>query len=233
MESDHPKKRVRIGHTIRNVTELVVLIFVGLSVFNYFIFDTPAYADDGNGIVCQDDFAAAHDRNVLHYPHWSSMSPVMLVEPDCPYVMALADQLRSEYEWRTLKHILLWVSENIEYESDETLYGMKEYWALPCETLYYMKGDCEDYAILFCSIAVAAGLDVCLLDYPEHVSAGVYQNGRLYFCDLYTGYIHESLVWNEHDPVIVPLDRSTFNLLSQAFAWSNKWLHKGTDWMLT
>lgn len=233
-ENDHrSRKGIRAGYIIRCTVELVVLTFVGLSIFNYFIFDIPDYADEENGIVNQNDFENAHDRNVLHYPHWSAMNPVMLVEPDCPYVKNIAGELYSEYEWRTLKHILLWISSNITYESDETLYGVKEYWALPCETLHYMRGDCEDFAILFCSIALACGLDVCMLNYEVHITAGVYQDGTLFFCDLYSGYISRDLEWEGERPKIVDMDHSTLNLLSQAFAWSNKWLHKGTDWMLT
>lgn len=232
--NERSRKRIRrAGHIFKEAVECVVLIFVGLSFFNYFLYPVPNYASSDNGLVGLDDFDDAHDMNILHYPHLFAVYPVMLIEPDCPYVMDLAERLYSENEWRTLKNILLWISIHIDYMDDKTLYGVADYWALPCETLYYMKGDCEDFAILFCSIAVACGLDVCLLDYDGHMSAGVTLNGTLYFCDLFSGEITRDLHWKGQSPRIIRLDHHEIYKVSQAFAWSNKWLHKGTDWILT
>lgn len=223
------KKRGRLKTFVVNLTELIVLICIGGTILNFFIFPTPVYADGGGGMVSQEEFEDAHELNVLHHGWVLSPYPIMLVDPDCPYVQELADKFRSDNEVWTLHRIMWWISYNIEYESDEILYGTKEYWALPCETLYYMKGDCEDYAILFCSIAKASGLDVCLLDYSEHMSAGVYLNGKLYFCDLYDAQISEDLKWKGDNPKIVPLDPPVWYHPSTVFAWTNKWMHKGLD----
>lgn len=40
------------------------------------------------------------------------------------------------------------VNRNIQYTSDFQLYGRKDHWASPNETLARRRGDCEDYAIL-------------------------------------------------------------------------------------
>lgn len=223
------KKKGRLKVCAANLTELIVIIYIGSSILNFFIFPTPVYADGGEGMVSQEDFESVHELNILHHGWLFAPYPIMMVDPDCPYVQELADKFRSDNEVRTLNRILWWIAYNIEYESDEVLYGMKEYWALPCETLYYMKGDCEDYAILFCSIAKASGLDVCLLDYSEHMSAGVYLKGELYFCDLYDGVLLNDLEWEGDSPRILSLDPPVWYQTSKVFAWTNKWMHKGLD----
>lgn len=226
------KKKGRLKSYAVNLRDFIVLICVGVLISNFFIFPTPTYADGGGGIVSQEDFEDVHELNILHHGWLFSPYPIMLVDPDCPYVQELADKFRCDYEVQTLHRIMWWISHNIEYESDEVLYGMEEYWALPCETLYYMKGDCEDYAILFCSIAKASGLDVCLLDYPEHMSAGVYLNGELYFCNLYDGVLSPNLEWKGDSPKILSLDPPVWYQVSKVFAWTNKWMHKGADFIL-
>jgi hypothetical protein len=45
-------------------------------------------------------------------------------------------------------NIHLWVYNNIEYRSDEQLYGKAEYYATPEETVNNGAGDCEDMATL-------------------------------------------------------------------------------------
>ena len=51
-ENDHrSRKGIRAGCIIRCTVELVVLAFVGLSIFNYFIFDVPDYADEENELI--------------------------------------------------------------------------------------------------------------------------------------------------------------------------------------
>lgn len=51
-----------------------------------------------------------------------------------------------------------WVGNNIEYKYDSEVYG-KEHWQLPKETIQRRTGDCEDYAILLCSLLRADGWD--------------------------------------------------------------------------
>jgi len=223
------RKSERAGAVIKGIATFIVIVYAGISAVNFFVLPTPVYSDGGGGIVSQEDFEDAHEINVFHHGWVFSLHPSLLVDPDCPYVQELAEKFRSDSDRETLYHIMKWIAYNIEYESDDVLYGLKDYWALPCETLYYMKGDCEDFAILFCSIAIVLGFDVCILDYPSHISAGVYLDGELYFCDLFDGYLLKSMKWKGDDPVVVSLDPSFWGQISKAFAWSNKWMHKGLD----
>ena len=52
-----------------------------------------------------------------------------------------------------------WVAGNIEYMSDEEQRGVDDYWQTSEETLSLGTGDCEDFAILLCSLLRAYGID--------------------------------------------------------------------------
>jgi hypothetical protein len=45
-----------------------------------------------------------------------------------------------------------WVADHITYVSDQAAHGVREYWQLPVETLSLGTGDCEDFAILLCTL---------------------------------------------------------------------------------
>lgn len=54
--------------------------------------------------------------------------------------------------------ILMWVHENIPYETDLENYKIPEYWALPTLTLNKGSGDCEDQSFLIHSLMLNAGV---------------------------------------------------------------------------
>lgn len=41
-----------------------------------------------------------------------------------------------------------WLSQNIQYKTDQSVHGVDEYWQTPSETYALRSGDCEDWAIL-------------------------------------------------------------------------------------
>jgi hypothetical protein len=50
---------------------------------------------------------------------------------------------------KTIQEAADWVYDNVTYTSDWKQYGFMDYWASPEQTLKLLKGDCEDYGILF------------------------------------------------------------------------------------
>lgn len=56
---------------------------------------------------------------------------------------------------RNVVECILKLTQYIEYQLDEDFNGVSEYWKFPLETLYDMKGDCEDTSILFAALTYA------------------------------------------------------------------------------
>lgn len=73
--------------------------------------------------------------------------------------------------------VLAFVQQNVKYVSDATQYNNIDYWAIPIQTLVSRKGDCEDTAILYCSIAYNLGIPVMFTIVPGHAFASVKQQG--------------------------------------------------------
>lgn len=100
--------------------------------------------------------------------------------PDCfvreeRAVRILADYIMALYpdDLRRARAACFLCQSAIEYTEDHVLYGCQEYWARPTETLYNLKGDCEDTAILFCSLCKCMGIPTVLLNGPNHVASAV------------------------------------------------------------
>jgi predicted transglutaminase-like cysteine proteinase len=51
-----------------------------------------------------------------------------------------------------------WLGRFLVDVTDKTAHGVEDYWQLPAETLQLGTGDCEDYAILLCSLLRAYGV---------------------------------------------------------------------------
>lgn len=80
-------------------------------------------------------------------------------------VTYLDDRTEGQTDLQKAMTILWFVQDIISYKTDSAQYGTTEYWASPLETLYSGKGDCEDTAILFCSISAKMGLDCGLIGF--------------------------------------------------------------------
>lgn len=69
--------------------------------------------------------------------------------------------------------LLNFVQTGFDYATDQQQFGYERP-LYPDESLYYPFCDCEDRSILFaCLVRELMGLDVVLLDYPEHLSTAV------------------------------------------------------------
>ena len=50
-------------------------------------------------------------------------------------------------DWHKIKKVNYFFNKTITYQNDLALWGKKDYWASPAETIGRGKGDCEDFAI--------------------------------------------------------------------------------------
>lgn len=137
--------------------------------------------------IPRDAVMASMERHVLRCGTVYVPAPIGLVDPDDPYVVGIAghiglvtDGCGDDVKARAA---LNFVQTAIDYRSDAELYGCEEFWAAPVETLYLRAGDCEDTAVLLCSILGAMGLDWVMLDFPSHVAVGYGDRDGFLFCE--------------------------------------------------
>jgi hypothetical protein len=85
-------------------------------------------------------------KHEIVYP----VNPQRYIQPENTAVQLVAGQLGS------VEECYYWVAQNIKYVPDYSL-GAAEYWLYPSQTIQRKKGDCEDFAILLCSLIRAKG----------------------------------------------------------------------------
>ena len=107
----------------------------------------------------------------------------------------LEKQSKNMSDLQRANFVLRFVQETITYTKDASGKGMNEYWKYPYETLFDMRGDCEDTAILYAALMKSLGYEVALLLYDDHMATGVgmpagtsgtyyEKNGtRYYYCE--------------------------------------------------
>ena len=117
--------------------------------------------------IAESDYTQAHTSSTQRMATVSKVMPVDLVQPNDPYIQKIAAYLANECNGLTdiqrAYVITCFVQDAITYRYDILQYGTNEYWALPVETLYSQCGDCEDTAILLCSVASAMGVNSALV----------------------------------------------------------------------
>jgi predicted transglutaminase-like cysteine proteinase len=80
---------------------------------------------------------------------------MVFVTPECPEVKRLVAELEGG---ENLPEIYReWISTHLSYVPDNEAYRQPDYWQLPRETLKLGRGDCEDFALLLCSMLRASG----------------------------------------------------------------------------
>ncbi len=82
------------------------------------------------------------------------------ITPNDPAVQAVLNEILGQSlgifcDFEALRD---WVSSHVSYRHDQDVHGVSEYWQYPSETLSLGTGDCEDFAILLCSLLRAYGV---------------------------------------------------------------------------
>ncbi|MCW3985103.1 MAG: transglutaminase-like domain-containing protein [Candidatus Bathyarchaeota archaeon] len=95
------------------------------------------------------------DAELPRQPSWGMSK--LFITPDEKYVESAYKEIMSGVFFVNWMAIRDWVGRNVEYVSDYDSYAVGEYWQLGKETLESRTGDCEDFAILLCSLLRADG----------------------------------------------------------------------------
>ena len=86
---------------------------------------------------------------------------------------ALREAIQDKTELEAANILLNFVQTGFSYAIDQKQFGYERP-LYPDESLYYPYCDCEDRSILFaCLVRELMGLEVVLLDYPEHIATAV------------------------------------------------------------
>ncbi|MBL4909511.1 MAG: transglutaminase-like cysteine peptidase [Alteromonadaceae bacterium] len=72
--------------------------------------------------------------------------------------LALLKSAKDNSQWNQLNKVNTFINRNVVYINDLPLWGKKDYWASPVETLGRGAGDCEDFAIAKFFSLVALGV---------------------------------------------------------------------------
>ena len=93
----------------------------------------------------------------------------------------ILDKLRSKIagmsETQAVSYLLQWCQFSFDYATDEEQFGYEKPF-FPEEMFYYPQNDCEDRSILFSYLVRnLTNLRVALLQYPNHIAAGVIFSG--------------------------------------------------------
>jgi len=144
----------------------------------------------------------------IDFPRYFPLEVCTLyVTPNNPIIRDLASNISSWPKWLT---IVNWVASNIDYPSEDAdgdgkpdydyiKHGKRDYWQLPIETLNLRTGDCEDYAILYCSLLRASGYD----ENSVFVMVGhTNELGKIFYGDSWHAWVRVNLggIWTDIEP---------------------------------
>ena len=91
------------------------------------------------------------------------LNPRDFIKPQDPQVQAIARQIveklaGQDSQEARLREAYNYVTLNVKYASDMSVYGFEEVWAMPSEALKRGVGDCEDLSFLLCSLLRTLGI---------------------------------------------------------------------------
>lgn len=161
----------------------------------YIYFYTPSYSVDKVYLgITEEDYRDSMASFGLRQGTVLDTTPDELVCYD-KAVVALGDHFMERYDsdYARATAVTFFIQSAIRYTDDLVLYGADEFWARPLETVYHQKGDCEDTAVLMCSICRYMGIKAILLERPTHIGVAVcvdasghyyeYDGEKYYSCD--------------------------------------------------
>ncbi len=108
-------------------------------------------------------------RSFSLLPYYSTIDDPSVIEAS----EQLAEQLQGRDDRIKASVLLSMIQQNIEYASDESLYGEPDVWGVPITTLNFGKGDCDCMTNLYVSIAHNIGLDVVSVVIVGHMFPAV------------------------------------------------------------
>jgi len=168
----------------------VTAVFAASSLTQSYTYDFPVtFSSDAVATVqrtltltlSSTGYAASMAADTVRHAETDVRTPAYMVDPTDAGVKAVAAALTAATDGYSdlerLTAVLYWVQTAIPYAYDSVLYGQAEWWAYPSECLYNMAGDCEDTAVLFCSIAEAMGFQVALVAFDGHMGTAVVVDG--------------------------------------------------------
>jgi len=124
-----------------------------------------------------------------------------------------------------------WVATKIRYRSDQENFAVSDYWQFPLETLERGTGDCEDIAILLCSLLRASGVPADQVYVAIGTPAGT-QGYHAYLLERYS-----KGVWSMIEPQLDPITSAfsftfldwalTYDFSSDLFCFNDKYSFSG------
>ncbi len=107
--------------------------------------------------------------------HFLSKASLSQTSKDALYPV-LREAIKNKSEAHAANILINFVQTGFEYQTDDKQFGYERA-LFPDESLFYPYCDCEDRSILYsCLIRELLGLDVVLLNYPEHLATAVHFN---------------------------------------------------------
>lgn len=142
-----------------------VIPLLAVSEIHYSSFSVSTVYDSSSNILirasCQDSTDSYTLSINSKLPRWTDESSILklyITPKEASVVSIKSSILKNKFplvpNWIALRD---WVGNSITYKYDSNVHGVDEYWQLPKETIELRTGDCEDHAILLCSLLRADG----------------------------------------------------------------------------
>ena len=131
---------------------------------------------------------------------------------------------QSNSDWAKINKVNYFFNSAITYEDDLELWGKKDYWASPVETIGRGKGDCEDYAIAKYFTLTSLGVDPnkLRLMYVRQLTVNQPHMVLIYFEDLK----ETPFVLDNFNPKVLPANKRRDLKPIYSFNAEGLWLAK-------